>query len=69
MDHRGFQTVKGHDFRVASAVSEILLCDGPERITLDNGMDLVSRGGRLGAYRYWDMDIAIKNALELAETL
>ena len=26
-------------------------------------------GGRLGAYRYWDMDIAIKNALELAETL
>ena len=26
-------------------------------------------GGRLGAYRYWDMDLAIKNALELAETL
>lgn len=26
-------------------------------------------GGRLGAYRYWDMDIAIKNALELAGTL
>lgn len=26
-------------------------------------------GGRLGAYRYWDMDIAIKNALELAKTL
>lgn len=26
-------------------------------------------GGRLGAYRYWDMDIAIKNALDLAETL
>lgn len=26
-------------------------------------------GGRLGAYRYWDMDIAIKNALELAESL
>lgn len=26
-------------------------------------------GGRLGAYRYWDMDIAIKNALELAERL
>lgn len=26
-------------------------------------------GGRLGAYRYWDMDIAIKNALELAEKL
>lgn len=25
--------------------------------------------GRLGAYRYWDMDIAIKNALELAEKL
>ncbi|RYC73975.1 UDP-galactopyranose mutase [Candidatus Nanosyncoccus nanoralicus] len=23
-------------------------------------------GGRLGAYRYWDMDIAIKNALDLA---
>ena len=26
-------------------------------------------GGRLGADRYWDMDIAIKNALELAEKL
>ena len=26
-------------------------------------------GGRLGAYRYWDMDKAIKNALDLAETL
>lgn len=26
-------------------------------------------GGRLGAYRYWDMDIAIKNALELAKEL
>ena len=26
-------------------------------------------GGRLGAYRYWDMDVAIKNALELAATL
>ena len=26
-------------------------------------------GGRLGAYRYWDMDLAIKNALEMAETL
>ena len=26
-------------------------------------------GGRLGAYRYWDMDIAIKNALELAAKL
>ena len=26
-------------------------------------------GGRLGAYRYLDMDIAIKNALELAEKL
>lgn len=26
-------------------------------------------GGRLGAYRYWDMDIAIKNALELAKKL
>ena len=26
-------------------------------------------GGRLGAFRYWDMDIAIKNALELAEKL
>ena len=26
-------------------------------------------GGRLGAYQYWDMDKAIKNALELAETL
>ncbi len=26
-------------------------------------------GGRLGAYRYWDMDIAIKNALETAEGL
>lgn len=26
-------------------------------------------GGRLGAYRYWDMDVAIKNALELAEKL
>lgn len=26
-------------------------------------------GGRLGAYRNWDMDIAIKNALELAESL
>ena len=26
-------------------------------------------GGRLGAYQYWDMDKAIKNALELAEEL
>ena len=26
-------------------------------------------GGRLGAYRYWDMDIAIKNALALSEEL
>ncbi len=26
-------------------------------------------GGRLGAYQYWDMDKAIKNALELAERL
>ena len=26
-------------------------------------------GGRLGAYQYWDMDKAIKNALDLAKTL
>lgn len=26
-------------------------------------------GGRLGVYRYWDMDLAIKNALDLAITL
>ena len=26
-------------------------------------------GGRLGAYKYWDMDVAIKNALELVRTL
>lgn len=26
-------------------------------------------GGRLGAYRYWDMDIAVKNALELSANL
>ncbi|MBQ6393659.1 UDP-galactopyranose mutase [Candidatus Saccharibacteria bacterium] len=26
-------------------------------------------GGRLGAYRYWDMDVAIKNALDLCKTL
>ena len=26
-------------------------------------------GGRLGAYQYWDMDIAIKNALGLTKTL
>lgn len=26
-------------------------------------------GGRLGAYKYWDMDVAIKNALELVKTL
>ena len=26
-------------------------------------------GGRLGAYQYWDMDVAIKNALTLAKTL
>ncbi len=26
-------------------------------------------GGRLGAYRYWDMDVAIANALKLAEEL
>lgn len=26
-------------------------------------------GGRLGAYRYWDMDLAIKNALDLAQKL
>lgn len=26
-------------------------------------------GGRLGAFRYWDMDVAIKNALELAERI
>lgn len=26
-------------------------------------------GGRLGAYRYWDMDVAIKNALELVKKI
>lgn len=26
-------------------------------------------GGRLGAYRYWDMDVAIKNALDLASSI
>ena len=26
-------------------------------------------GGRLGAYRYWDMDVAVKNALDLAERI
>lgn len=26
-------------------------------------------GGRLGAYRYWDMDLAIKNALELSNQI
>ena len=26
-------------------------------------------GGRLGAYKYWDMDIAIKNALELIDEI
>ena len=26
-------------------------------------------GGRLGAYRYWDMDLAIKNALNLVKTI
>ncbi len=26
-------------------------------------------GGRLGAYQYWDMDVAIKNALDLAKEL
>ena len=26
-------------------------------------------GGRLGAYRYWDMDVAIKNALDLADLI
>ena len=26
-------------------------------------------GGRLGAYKYWDMDKAIRNALDFAETL
>jgi len=26
-------------------------------------------GGRLGAYRYWDMDLAIKNALELSKQI
>jgi len=26
-------------------------------------------GGRLGKFRYWDMDVAVKNALELAEEL
>ena len=26
-------------------------------------------GGRLGAYRYWDMDVAIKNALDLSKEL
>ena len=26
-------------------------------------------GGRLGAYKYWDMDVAIKNALDLAKGL
>ncbi|MBR1795858.1 UDP-galactopyranose mutase [Candidatus Saccharibacteria bacterium] len=26
-------------------------------------------GGRLGAYKYWDMDVAIKNALELVERI
>ena len=26
-------------------------------------------GGRLGAYRYWDMDVAIKNALDLTDLI
>ena len=26
-------------------------------------------GGRLGAYHYWDMDVAIKNALDLADLI
>ena len=26
-------------------------------------------GGRLGAYRYWDMDVCVKNALDLCKTL
>ncbi|MBQ3318686.1 UDP-galactopyranose mutase [Candidatus Saccharibacteria bacterium] len=26
-------------------------------------------GGRLGAFRYWDMDIAVKNALDLSEKI
>ena len=26
-------------------------------------------GGRLGAFRYWDMDVAVKNALELANVI
>ena len=26
-------------------------------------------GGRLGAYRYWDMDVCVKNALELCKKL
>ena len=26
-------------------------------------------GGRLGVYRYWDMDVAVKNALELAKEI
>ena len=29
----------------------------------------VTLGGRLGAYRYWDMDVAIKNALDLADLI
>ena len=29
----------------------------------------VMLGGRLGAYKYWDMDKAIRNALDFAETL
>jgi UDP-galactopyranose mutase len=29
----------------------------------------ITLGGRLGAYRYWDMDKAIRFALDYAETL
>ena len=43
-NERGRQPVQLHDFGVTGAGAEILLCDAPERIALDNGMDTVGFG-------------------------
>ena len=43
-DERGRQSVQLHDFGITGAGAEILLCDAPERIALDNGMDTIGFG-------------------------
>ena len=41
VDDIGLEVIEGLDFRVAGAVTQILLCDVPESVTLDHGMDAV----------------------------